>query len=83
MNISKVIKKYGKTIQDVADAMGKSRSTIANTIANNPTIDTLRKIADVLGCDVVEFFDDERTQEPPYITCPNCGKKIIIKTEIR
>lgn len=59
MQISKVIKQHNKTIQEVADAIGVSRPTLASTIANNPTAKTLRNIAQVLECNIADFFEDE------------------------
>lgn len=85
MDIIRVIKEKGKTIQDVADALDKKRITVAKTIGGNPTVDTLRKIANVLECDITDFFRDEVSGEPikkentPHIICPKCGTKINIK----
>ena len=59
MQISKVIKQHNKTIQEVADAIGVSRPTLAATIGNNPTVKTLRNIAQVLDCNISDFFEDE------------------------
>lgn len=78
MEISKVIKKYGLTIQDVADCMNVSRSCLAKTIGKNgnPTVSTLRNIADVLGCDVCELISEENTNHHDSTVCPHCGKPI-------
>ena len=59
MKISKVIKEHGFTIQQVADSIGLQRSSLANTIGGNPTVETLRKIAEAIGCNITEFFADE------------------------
>lgn len=59
MKISKVIKERGFTIQQVAGAIGLQRSSLANTIGGNPTVETLRKIAEAIGCNITEFFADE------------------------
>lgn len=59
MKISKTIKEHGFTIQQVADAIGLQRSSLANTIGGNPTVETLRKIAEAIGCNITEFFSDE------------------------
>lgn len=90
MNISKHIKAHGFTIQNVADALGLSRISVAQSIrANgNPQVGTLRRIAGVIGCDVADFFSDEATHSPktdgdqqeapdaPTHHCPHCGKPI-------
>ena len=59
MIISKVIKDRGYTIQQVADAIGITRGSLANMIGGNPTVDTLAKIANVIGCSRADFFADE------------------------
>lgn len=82
MIISKVIRQHGYTIEKVAEAMGVARGTLANTIGNNPTVETLQRIADVIGCSRSEFFADETTNsqpQPPQTVCPHCGQPITIK----
>lgn len=51
--------------------MGKNRVTLFQTISRNPTVETLQKIADAIGCKVGDFFQDEADT----FSCPNCGKK--------
>lgn len=63
MRISKVIKEHGFTIQQVADAIGLQRSSLANTIGGNPTVETMRKIADAIGCSIADFFADESKEK--------------------
>lgn len=65
MNIKKVIKAHNYTINQVADKMGKNRVTLSQTIARNPTVETLQRIADTIGCKVGEFFADEN--ERPFV----------------
>lgn len=74
MDIKGVIIKHGYTIQQVSDAMGVSRVTLSRTIGNNPTVNTLQRIADIIGCQVSEFFN----VDTPVIKCPHCGKPINI-----
>lgn len=74
MNIKRVIKEKGFTINQVADLMGKNRVTLSQTISRNPTIETLQKIADTIGCRVGDFFRDEIAT----FTCPNCGQEFKI-----
>jgi len=93
MQISKVIKAHGHTIQDVADKLGITRGTLAQMIAStaNPTIGTLRKIADAIGCSVVEFFADEESSTAheqnavpgpsAILVCPHCGKSLSIHVD--
>ena len=46
----------------------------------NPTVETLNKIADAIGCPVTELFEQPK-KDALTLTCPNCGKDINIKVE--
>lgn len=60
MQISKVIKEHGLSMSEVARRMGISKGTLSNTICNgNMLVDTMRRIATAVGCNVSEFFADE------------------------
>lgn len=59
MNIKDVIKAKGFSMVEVAKEMGITRETLYANIANNPTYRTMRKVADVIGCDIKDFFEDE------------------------
>jgi transcriptional regulator with XRE-family HTH domain len=82
MDIQKLIKEKGFTQKEVAMKMGIEAGTLSRTINKpNPTVSTLRQIASIIGCDIMDFFKDEAThQEAPVpgnsITCPNCGCEI-------
>lgn len=89
MKIKEVIKAHGLTLEQVASKMpnsktgetGISKQSMSLMINGNPTSETLRQIASIIGCDIMDFFKDEAThQEAPVpgnsITCPNCGCEI-------
>ena len=61
MQVSKVIHRYGYSIADVAEKMGLSKSSLAKSISNsgNPSIGKIRQIAEIVNCDITEFFEDE------------------------
>lgn len=59
MDIKKVIKERGYTIEEVARKMGISRVTLSQNMSRNPTVGTLERIANAIGCKVVDFFQDE------------------------
>lgn len=80
MDVKSIIKQKGFTIDEVAKTIGISRVTLSQNIARNPTIATLRRIADTIGCNMADFFADEikgaQTQN-----CPHCGKPVHITLE--
>lgn len=81
MDVKSVIKEHGWTQEKVAEKMGITRVTLAQNLARNPTINTLQKIASVIGCTVGEFFKDELPSNVNSITCPHCGKLIRFSKE--
>lgn len=78
MDIKSVIKSRGYTIERVANEWesknGKpiTKGALSQSINNNPTVDTLQRIANVIGCQVGDFFADELGNT---IACPKCGTK--------
>lgn len=81
MDVRTIIKEKGFTIEQVAKEMGITRFTFTQNLSRNPTMKTLQRIADVLGCKVGDFFKDEIEPTKPIFTCPHCGKPINIKVE--
>lgn len=58
MDIKRVIKEKGLTSKEVADRMGITPIGLSQHINGNPTLQVLEKIASAIGCEVVEFFND-------------------------
>lgn len=79
--ISDVIKKYGLTQQKVAERMGLSLQNIrkiASCQRAKPTISTLERIAEAIGCDPLEFFYDPKSKKERVVstfTDTETGKK--------
>ena len=84
MDIKGVIKAHGYTLIDVADKMGITKGGISQIVNGTPNVKTLRTIADIIGCNIWDFFKDEMTEieSAPIMRCPHCGKelKIILET---
>lgn len=59
MDIKSVIQRHGMQIQEVALKIGIKQSTLSGMLAGNPTVKTLRLIAENCGCSIAEFFFDE------------------------
>lgn len=78
MEVKTIIKQKGFTMEAVAKKMGITRVTLAQNLSRNPTVGTLQKIADVIGCNVGDFFIDDMNskEESNTIVCPHCGGKI-------
>ena len=77
MDVKSVIRKKGYTFEQVAEKMGITRITLTQNLGRNPTINTLQRVADAIGCKVGDFFVDEVSEDEGsnIIVCPNCGAK--------
>ena len=78
VDIKKTIQANGMTLQQVANVMGISRQTL-NYHQNRETnieIATLQRIADIVGCEVIDFFYQDGGEEFNQFKCPHCGKVI-------
>lgn len=85
MNIKKVIKSKGWTLERLASQMegkdgkkGLSQPSVSSIINGNPTIDKLQEIAKIIGVSLSELVADEEEQ---ILKCPKCGAKIKITIE--
>ena len=78
MDVKTIIKEKGFTIEQVAKEMGITRFTFTQNLSRNPTMRTLQRIADVLGCKVGDFFKDEIEPSKPPFVCPHGGKPITL-----
>lgn len=80
MKVKEIIKAKGFTLTEVANRIGISRVTLTQNLERNPTVGTLRRIADAIGCQVGDFFADEVSPQQDthstevFTTCPHCGK---------
>lgn len=68
MQISHVIKKYGYTIDRVGELMGLGDGVLRSYVSRESalTLPFMRKLAEVIGCNVGEFFDDERVEDTAF-----------------
>lgn len=56
LRIKEILKNKNITQEELAKNIGVTRSSFIKTINGNPTLDTLKKIADALGVTVPELF---------------------------
>ena len=88
MDIKSIIKAQGYTIERIAaeweSKNGKpiTRGALSPSINKNPTVETLQKIANVIGCKVGDFFSDEINSSKTII-CPHCQKPIPVEVDIK
>lgn len=78
--IKEAMKRYGTSVNEIAEKMGISRVTLSTHINGNPSTEILLRIADAIGCPVTELFEQPKT-DSLTLTCPHCGKNINIKVE--
>ena len=86
MNIRKVIKESGWTLERLAAEMtnkngekGITQSSVSQMLNGNPTIDKLQEIANIIGVSVADLVRDTDEQRSTSLTCPHCGKEIKIE----
>ena len=63
MDIKGLIKKQGMTLDQVAEKMGVSTSSVSQTTKGNPTVEMIGKIAEAIGVKRWQMFADEMTYE--------------------
>lgn len=80
LNIKKTIKDYGLEVREVAKRMEISPTGLSQHINGNPSVEVLQRIANAIGCDVYELFE-QPNKDALTFSCPHCGKDIKIKVE--
>lgn len=74
LRVKEILKERGLTVQQLADMLQISRVGLSQQINGKPRLDSLEKIANALGVEVVDLFEQKNV---PY-KCPHCGKPINI-----
>ena len=69
--IKEICSQRGITLQELAKRLNINYQSLHAAMTGNPTIETLKKIADVLGVQVVDLFDKQIYKHTQF--CPNCG----------
>ena len=77
--IKETMKRYGTSVNEVAEKMGITRVTLSTHINGNPSTEILLRIAEAIGCDITELFSRDLLDNT--ITCPRCGAKFELKEE--
>lgn len=69
-NIKALLSARGMTQRELSERLGIQYQQLYTTIHGNMTLETLRRLAETIGCTMGELI------EPPTMTCPHCGKPI-------
>ena len=85
-----LIKDCGYTQESLANKMGVNRVTLNHVINGNPSVNTLKKIADALGVPMWRLFateDEVKREIKPdpaqgAFRCPKCGAKMRIQIDV-
>ena len=88
MNIKKVIKNNGWTLEQLAAEMmnkngekGISQPSVSSIVNGNPTLVKLQEIANIIGISVSELVREEGESPVTTLTCPHCGREIQIEVK--
>ena len=74
LKIKEICEEKGISVTELGRMIGLSKSSIHTIINNNnPTIETLEKIADALEVEVTDLLD--KPEEDGLMKCPKCGQK--------
>lgn len=83
-NIEALLKEKGLTKTAFSDLLGIKKQNL-NGLMKNPTLETIRKFASVLGVEPWQLFASPNEvaskSDTTSLTCPHCGKPINIKAE--
>lgn len=82
-NIEALLKEKGLTKTAFSDLLGIKKQNL-NGLMKNPTLETIKKFASVLGVETWQLFASpgEVAKETKSELCPHCGQPIAIKTII-
>lgn len=83
-NIEALLKEKGLTKTAFSELLGIKKQNL-NGLMKNPTLETIKKFASVLGVETWQLFASPEEVHPKKdgtsLICPYCGKEINIKIE--
>lgn len=80
LRIKELLKEKGIMHKELAEKLGVTDIALRASLKGNPTIGTLEKVANAIGCNISELFEQPK-KDGVSLTCPHCGKEINIKIE--
>lgn len=77
LRLKEICKEKGITLNELASQLGVSQPSISGwaTGRQNPSFDTLGRLADALGVGIGELFE-----KPNGFVCPKCGTPLYLCT---
>ena len=79
LRVQTICKEKGLAMQELASRLGITYQSLYDSINGNPTLKRLQSIAEALGVDVTELF--EENDKASSLVCPHCGKSLSVKIE--
>lgn len=70
--VKTALKARGMTQKELAERLGILPQQLNITLHGNPSLSTMHKVADAIGCSVGELI------EPPHLRCPKCGARFTL-----
>lgn len=79
--VNELCKKKGINQKILAERIGVSSISLNITLGGQyPSLQTLEKVANVLGVEVIDLFPPKKST---IITCPDCGARLkVVVTEV-
>ena len=86
MDVKAIAKQKGMTMEQIAAEIGITKGGLSKALNGNPTLKTLRAVAEVLDVPLTALFADEGGEEilvhPSTKLCPHCGKPLNVNVEL-
>jgi len=79
LRIKEICNNKNITMKQLADNLGIAATSLSRSLNNNPTLETLEKIANALNVPISSLFADSVQNS---LNCPECGVKLkLVKYE--
>ena len=81
MRVKEICQEKGITLKQLAERMGVPPESLSRAISDkgNPTLSTIRNIAEALSVSVVDLMEAPAAGN---FVCPNCGASLRLSAEV-
>ena len=74
-----ILKKRGIKQKELAEKLGITPQKLHSMLKNDPTVLSLQKIAEVIGCEMADFFPpSSKSVHSPELIYPHCHRRIVL-----